>query len=343
MSDLPSGTVTFLFTDIEGSTRMWEEHPDVMRAAFSRRHDEILESVTAHYDGSIFSRMGDGMAMAFGSASKALTAAIAVQENLFAEPWPTVLGRLSVRMGIHTGDAMVVDEQYLNPPLNRCARLMAIGHGGQVLVSGSTELLVHGGLPEGVELIDLGDQRLRDLFGTAASIRSSRLWASRTVPTPRSPPADLTFPRSHLVPLVVPSESTQILGRIRPRPPRHPYRHRWGRQDDLALQLAADRAPHFPAGAVALRTAPASDIVSMHCQVGPVWIGVMEHIASGTASLIFIVIGATPHPRDQRNTFLTQLLDRREPAASVRSREAAYSAATSREALDVAGDGFFAF
>ncbi len=205
MSDLPSGTVTFLFTDIEGSTRMWEEHPDAMRPALAR-HDEILQSVTAHHNGSVFSKMGDGMAVAFASAKEALTAAIEIQEKLLAEPWPNILGRLSVRMGVHTGDAVVVDGQYLNPPLNRCARLMAIGHGGQVLVSGSTEPLVHGGLPEGVELVDLGDQRLRDLSEPLRVFEVHGPW----VPGPFPPLRSLTSYPGNL-----PVQLTSFIGRER--------------------------------------------------------------------------------------------------------------------------------
>ncbi len=339
MSDLPSGTVTFLFTDIEGSTRMWEEHPDVMRAALAR-HDEILESVTAHYDGSIFSRMGDGMAMAFGSASKALTAAIAVQENLFAEPWPTVLGRLSVRMGIHTGDAMVVDEQYLNPPLNRCARLMAIGHGGQVLVSGSTELLVHGGLPEGVELIDLGDQRLRDLSEPLRvfEVRGSGL------PGPFPPLRSLSSCPGNL-----PAQLTSFVGRERELTlisdalVDHRLVTLTGTggvgKTRLALQLAADRAPHFPAGVWLCELGPASDTVSMHSQVGAA-LGSVSRSTSpldGLADFIgdrrlLLILDNCEHLLDATADLAERLL--------LSCREVKILA-TSREALDVAGERVF--
>ena len=106
---------------------------------------------------------GTGMAAAFGSARDAVATAVAAQQALAIERWPERLGALRGGMGVHTGEAVVVDGHYLNQPLNRCARLMAIGHGGQVLVSGTTEPLVRGGLPDDVELVDVGHHRLRDV------------------------------------------------------------------------------------------------------------------------------------------------------------------------------------
>ncbi len=158
----PSGTVTFLFTDIEGSTRRWEGTPQAMRTALAR-HDAILEDAISSHGGFVFSRMGDGMAAAFASAHDCLEAALQTQRGLAAEPWPEEIGGLIVRMGAHTGEGVLVDGQYLNQPLNRCARLMAIAHGGQVVISGATEPLVRGSLPEEVAPVDLGEHRLRDL------------------------------------------------------------------------------------------------------------------------------------------------------------------------------------
>jgi predicted ATPase/class 3 adenylate cyclase len=162
MAELPSGTVTFLFTDLEGSTRHWEERPEAMRAALAR-HDAILEEAIAGHGGVVFSKMGDGMAAAFASPQEAIAGALHAQRGLQEERWPEAVGTLRARMGVHTGQGVLVEGQYLNQPLNRCARLMAIAHGGQVLVSGATEPLVRGGFPEGVGLVDLGEHRLRDL------------------------------------------------------------------------------------------------------------------------------------------------------------------------------------
>jgi class 3 adenylate cyclase len=158
----PSGTVTFLLTDLEGSTRMWEQDPDAMKAAVVR-HDEIVEKAIAAKQGFVFSRMGDGMAAAFSSAGDAVASAVAIKQALAEENWRT-LSPLKARIGLHTAEAVIVDDSgYASLPINRCARLMAAAHGGQIVISGATESLVHDALPDGVELVDLGEHRLRDL------------------------------------------------------------------------------------------------------------------------------------------------------------------------------------
>ena len=159
---LPQGTVTFLFTDLEGSTRRWEEHPQQMRDALAR-HDVIVRGAVESHHGVVFSTMGDGMAAVFASAREAVRAVLAAQQGLGGEEWGEVTGPLAARMGLWTGEGVLGGEHYLNQPLNRCARLMAAGHGGQVLVSGATELLVREDLPDDCGLVDLGEHRLRDL------------------------------------------------------------------------------------------------------------------------------------------------------------------------------------
>jgi predicted ATPase len=149
--------VTFLFTDIEGSTRLWQQDEEAMRAAVAR-HDELLREVMAGHDGEVFSTMGDGMAAAFASAAAALAAAIAAQQALAVEQWPTNTP-IRVRMGLHTGEAQLREGDYFGTAVNRAARLMAVGHGGQVLCSAATASLVEGEVP----LVDLGEHRLRDL------------------------------------------------------------------------------------------------------------------------------------------------------------------------------------
>src|SRR5262245_55070470 len=163
MRELPTGTVTFLFTDLEGSTRLWEEqHPDAMSAALDR-HDEILRAAIEAHDGVVVSEMGDGMAAAFPSAPGAVHACLDAQLALAAESWPQPVV-LRARMGLHAGDGQLRAEgHYVNTPLNRCARLMAVAHGGQAVCSDTVEALVRGGLPADVSLLDLGEHRLRDL------------------------------------------------------------------------------------------------------------------------------------------------------------------------------------
>jgi predicted ATPase/class 3 adenylate cyclase len=159
---LPRGTVTFVFTDLEGSTARWEAHPEQMAGALAR-HDAIVRGAVGAHGGTVFATMGDGMAAAFPSARDAVRAVLAAQQELAAEDWGEVTGPLAARMGLWTDEGVPAGENYVNQPLNRCARLMAAGHGGQVLVSGATELLVRDDLPDGCGLVDLGEHRLRDL------------------------------------------------------------------------------------------------------------------------------------------------------------------------------------
>ena len=193
----PSGTVTFLFTDIEGSTRLWDEHPDVMRLALAR-HDEILRAVIDAHRGFVFSTGGDGVAAAFGRAGDAIATAIEAQRQLGGEPWPAPV-RLRVRMGVHTGEAQERDGDYFGPPLNRAARVMAVGHGGQILVSGLTA-----GLVAGVDFWDLGEHRLRDLSG------ATRLFQVRAEGLPAQFPPLRTVDE---VPGNLPVQVTSFVGR----------------------------------------------------------------------------------------------------------------------------------
>ena len=161
MAGLPTGTVTFLFTDLEGSTRLWEQHPQAMRSALAR-HDEILRGAVESCGGVVVKSTGDGLHAAFDAAEGAVAAACAGQRGLEAEDWEGT-GALRVRMGIHTGAAEFRDGDYFGPALNRAARLMAVAHGGQVLVSLATEELVRDSLDDELGLVELGEHRLRDL------------------------------------------------------------------------------------------------------------------------------------------------------------------------------------
>src|ERR1700738_3562532 len=143
----PSGVVTFLFTDVEGSTRRWEADADGMRTALAA-HDEVLRQAIEVHGGWVFKHTGDGMCAAFASPRSAVDAAVAAQRAL----------ELPVRMGIATGEAELREGDYFGAVLNRAARVMAAGHGGQILLADSTA-----GLLSGVDLVDLGPRRLRDV------------------------------------------------------------------------------------------------------------------------------------------------------------------------------------
>ena len=156
-SQRPSGTVTFLFTDIEGSTRLWDAAPTTMQAALER-HDHILRTAVEGHGGYIFATGGDGFAVAFNRVGDALAAAVAAQEELGVESWPAGAS-IRVRMGLHTGEAAERQGDYFGPTLNRTARLMATAHGGQIVCTRSTAELADGA----VGLRSLGEHRLRDL------------------------------------------------------------------------------------------------------------------------------------------------------------------------------------
>jgi predicted ATPase/class 3 adenylate cyclase len=143
----PSGVVTFLFTDVEGSTRRWEADAETMRVALAA-HDEVLRKAIEAHGGFMFKHTGDGVCAAFASPRSAVDAAVAAQRAL----------ELPVRMGLATGEAELRGADYFGAVLNRAARVMAAGHGGQILLADSTA-----GLLSGVDLVDLGPRRLRDL------------------------------------------------------------------------------------------------------------------------------------------------------------------------------------
>jgi TolB-like protein/class 3 adenylate cyclase len=160
-STLPTGTVTFLFTDIEGSTRLWESQQAAMEVALPR-HDALVRHCIADHDGHVFKTGGDAFCAAFHTASDALAAALEAQRALHAERWPES-AKLRVRMALHTGAVEIRDGDYFGTPLNRAARLLAAGHGGQTLLSESTHDLCRDHLPPLATAKSLGEHGLKDL------------------------------------------------------------------------------------------------------------------------------------------------------------------------------------
>ena len=161
MPQLPTGTVTFLFSDIEGSSHLWEQAPDLMAAA-SERHDQILRSATEATGGHVFKSVGDSLCAAFRVADQAVSAAVAAQRGLSAESWPGG-AVVQVRISVHTGESIERDGDYFGPALKQVATLLSAAHGGQVLVSGETANLVSGQLPVGIALRSLGSHHGRGL------------------------------------------------------------------------------------------------------------------------------------------------------------------------------------
>ena len=155
------GILAFLFTDIEGSTDRWERAPAAMQIALAR-HDSILRATISQSGGQVFKTVGDAFCAAFSNTSDALAAALAGQRALATDGFAEI-GGLKVRMAVDVGAVEARDSDYFGQPLNRVARLLAAGHGGQVLVSAVAAELSRGSLPLGSSLVGLGPHRLRDL------------------------------------------------------------------------------------------------------------------------------------------------------------------------------------
>src|SRR6266508_2712653 len=161
VATLPNGTLAFLFTDVVGSTQLWERQPQAMQPALAR-HDALLRQAIDADGGQVVRTAGDAFHAVFTTVAAALDAALAIQRRLAAEPWGPI-GAIQVRVAVHVGTAQLRDGDYFGPPLNRVARLLDTGHGGQVLLSLSAQELVYDQLPPGVTLRDLGEHRLKDL------------------------------------------------------------------------------------------------------------------------------------------------------------------------------------
>ncbi len=240
----PSGTVTFLFTDIEGSTRRWEVNPETMGSELAL-HDEVLRSAIEARGGWLFKHTGDGVCAAFGSAGAAIEAAVEAQRRL----------GLPVRMGVVTGEAQEREGDYFGPVLNRTARVMAAGHGGQILVAASTASLL-----DSVELVDLGMHRLRDLSGATQLFQVRAEGVGAEFPPLRT---------LDVVPGNLPAQVTSFVGRETEVKELGDFVrvHRLVTltgvggvgKTRLAVQVAAELATEFPDGAWLVELAPVGD------------------------------------------------------------------------------------
>ncbi|HEX9371203.1 MAG TPA: helix-turn-helix domain-containing protein, partial [Roseiflexaceae bacterium] len=210
---LPAGIVTFLFTDIAGSTQLWERYPQAMPAILAR-HDALLSDTVTLHGGTVFKTVGDAVCAAFARPAAALAAASAAQRAIETESWDDFIGpndaqapiELRVRMALHSGAADERDGDYFGPPLNRLARLLAVGHGGQILLSLATEQLLSDRLPPGVELHDLGTYRLKDLT------RPEQIFQLVAADLPNTFPALTTLETR---PHNLPAQPTALIGRER--------------------------------------------------------------------------------------------------------------------------------
>jgi class 3 adenylate cyclase len=161
MNSLPSGTVTFLFTDIEGSTKLAREHAETWESSRARHHQILREAIESNH-GFVFQVIGDAFCTAFHKAGDALKAALDAQQLLQSEPWGDCA--IHVRMGIHTGEAEQRNGEYEGYlTLSLVQRVMSAGHGGQILISNVTENLLRGQLPKDISLRDMGEHPFKDV------------------------------------------------------------------------------------------------------------------------------------------------------------------------------------
>ena len=255
---LPTGTVTFLFTDIEGSTKLWEAHSELMRETLAR-HDLLVRDAIIAGGGAIFKTMGDAFCAAFSSSEAALAAAAAAQRSIVAECWPDETP-IRVRMALHTGAVESRRGDYFGQPLNRVARLLAAGHGGQVLLSLAAQELARDALPAGVTLRDLGERRLKDL------IRPERIFQLLAPDLPAEfPPLKTLDIRRHNLPIQLASfvgrerEMQEVKAFLRSSRLVTLTGAGGAGKTRLAMQVGADRIDDFSDGVWFVELAPLSD------------------------------------------------------------------------------------
>jgi predicted ATPase/class 3 adenylate cyclase len=334
--ELPTGTVTFLFTDLEGSTRLWQEHPDAMKDALAR-HDSILREAIAANGGHVVKMTGDGTHAAFASPADAVGAARDSQLALATEPWDST-GPLRVRMGIHTGHAEARDGDYYGTAVNKAARLMSVAHGGQIVVSLATEELLRDDGAGDCTLLDLGEHRLRDLADPERVFQLEHPGLERAFDPLRS----LDAYRGNL-----PSQATSFVGReeemrsIRDALASSRLVTVTGvggvGKTRLAIQVAADLLPAFDDGAWLCELAAAGDCDAM-TQVVAATLGVQPRagldLETGIldflrAKELLLVLDNCEHLLDAAARFATSVL---------RESSATRVLATSREGLAIGGE-----
>jgi class 3 adenylate cyclase len=224
---MPTGTVTFMFTDIEGSTLLWEHIPEQMGSAL-RRHDELVRASIEGAGGHVFATGGDGFGAVFTSAVDATDAALDAQRGLLAEPWPGSV-ELRVRIGLHTGEALERGGDYFGPHVNRAARLAGAAHGGQTVMSAPTAEAL--GAESRAELVDLGRVHLRGIvepvhaFGV---VTADVPWVDRALVSVRSSAGNL--PRLQTETVGISSSCSDRSIRTRRAPSHSPAPAGWERR-----------------------------------------------------------------------------------------------------------------
>jgi predicted ATPase/class 3 adenylate cyclase len=341
MHPLPqTGVLTFVFTDREGSTTRWDRAPEAMANALAT-HDTIVSDTLQAHGGSIFKRLGDGFCCVFPVPARAVEAVVEVQRKLASQAWDRAVGELRIRIGMHTGNALAADDDYFGPALNRAARLMACGYGGQILLSSATAALVNGELPSGIDCVSLGTHRLRDLAEPETIFQLCAPDLQRDFPPPRT----LDFRPNNL-----PIELSSFVGReselqeLRALVAQKRLVTLCGAggigKTRLAIQLGAELLDEFVDGVWLVRLAQVSDpvlaaqTIASALGVGeaagePIQATLMRELAP---KRLLIVLDNTEHLVPAIGSVAKSILDNAKGVRIV---------ATSRESLHVRGEQIF--
>jgi predicted ATPase/class 3 adenylate cyclase len=329
------GALTFLFSDIEGSTRRWEADEDGMRAALEI-HDTLVAAAIEASSGTLFKHTGDGAAAVFGDAPDALRCAAAIQEAIDGAPWPGEA--LKVRIGVHSGRATERDGDWFGPTVSRTARIMDSAHGGQTVVSETTAALVRGGLPPELRLADLGEHRFKDLGERQRVLQLDRVGAETEFAPIRSLEAYETNLPSHLTSFVGRErEVAEVLGMLETSRLTTLTGVGGVGKTRLALQVAADGIDRFPDGVWFVELAPVADTALILREIARV-VGVREEAARPLMEVLLehldnkellVVLDNCEHVIDEAAKIADDLL---------RSLPGLTILATSREGLGIGGE-----
>ena len=334
----PAGMVTFLFTDIEGSTRLWESKPEAMRVALER-HDALLRGLIEGNAGYVFKTVGDAFCASFARPAEALEAAVEIQRALLAEQWGET--PIKVRIGLHTGEAEERDGDYFGPPVNRVARLMAVGAGGQVLLSSASAAMLKSSLPPGLSLASLGTHRLKDLRDPEEIFQV----AAKGLPGD-FPPIKALDRYRHNLPIQLSSfigrdEDVKELVGLLPESRLLTLTGPGGcGKTRLALQVAGELVESFPDGVWFVDLAPITDPFLLPLEIAAI-LGVKEEAAENLPDLIAEAIGQRPRLLILDNCEHLVAACAALVSRLLRSCDGLRVLATSREALGLGGETLF--